>query len=371
AKLHVGRTDDSDARWVRNSWRVPRLVWRRRADLKEMWITSTQSFTFPKPDCNPDHPLSAEVAKHPHGFRIEAKQTKDAPEWIMQTPTFEMATKAGLLEVKDSGEPQLEWRIPESVEGNPAYWRSFADEFLDLQRRQDALSPSKRQGNGLVAYSTSGGAEGSGLWELHCSPSHIQEAFAEIAARGSKALGVPSVDPVSCWLSQTWLYLRTRKYKQKYTCRTETGACILGVIEASAALCSRLARDVAEMNAAAAEGEESPGAPVTSSIPTMLPAQERQILEEHRQPKKPARRSAKYEMIDETLREIADACPKDHAEVFRLLDEGKVAVPNRKPFKAAGGWLKGFQRDRHSASVWLSQAWGKLRLPAFPPGPKK
>jgi hypothetical protein len=86
---------------------------------------------------------------------------------------------------------------------------------------------------------------------------------------------------------------------------------------------------------------------------------------------RPSRRNAKYEAIDKTLREIADARPKNHEDVFRLLDEGKVAVPNRKPFRAAGGWLKGFQRDRHAASVWLSQDWGRLMLPPFAPGPKK
>jgi len=87
--------------------------------------------------------------------------------------------------------------------------------------------------------------------------------------------------------------------------------------------------------------------------------------------KKPSRRNQKYEGIDKALRAFAASRPKSHQEVFRLLDDRKVAVPNRRPFKAAGGWLKGFLQDRHSASAWLSHAWGTLGLPAFPRGPKK
>jgi hypothetical protein len=92
---------------------------------------------------------------------------------------------------------------------------------------------------------------------------------------------------------------------------------------------------------------------------------------ERRKVKKPARRSEKYERIDKALREFAAARPKSHEEVFRLLDDRKVAIPNRRPFKSAGGWLKGFRQNSHSASAWLSQAWGRLSLPAFPRGPQK
>jgi hypothetical protein len=87
--------------------------------------------------------------------------------------------------------------------------------------------------------------------------------------------------------------------------------------------------------------------------------------------KKPVRRNQKYEGIDKALRAFAASRPRSHQEVFRLLDDRKVAIPNRRPFKAAGGWLKGFQQDRHSASAWLSQTWGRLSLPAFPRGPQK
>jgi hypothetical protein len=103
----------------------------------------------------------------------------------------------------------------------------------------------------------------------------------------------------------------------------------------------------------------------------MPPTQEPQGPRESRKAKKPARRNAKYEGIDKVLREIAEARPKRHEEVFRQLDDRNVAIPNRQPFKSAGGWLKGFQRNRHSASAWLSQAWGRLNLPAFPRGPQK
>ena len=102
-----------------------------------------------------------------------------------------------------------------------------------------------------------------------------------------------------------------------------------------------------------------------------LPAQEAQVPEEVRKAKKPVRRNQKYVGIDKALREFAGARPKNHEEVFRLLDDRKVAIPNRRPFKAAGGWLKGFQQNRHAARAWLSQAWGRLDLPAFSRGPKK
>jgi hypothetical protein len=100
-------------------------------------------------------------------------------------------------------------------------------------------------------------------------------------------------------------------------------------------------------------------------------APEGQWPRESHKPKNPVRRNERYERIDKALREFAATRPKSHQEVFRLLDDRKVAIPNRKPFKAAGGWLKGFQRDPHAASSWLSQAWGRLGLPAFARGPKK
>jgi hypothetical protein len=83
-----------------------------------------------------------------------------------------------------------------------------------------------------------------------------------------------------------------------------------------------------------------------------------------------ARQNAKYEEIDDALRSISEAQPKNHEEVFRSLDQWKVALPRRKLFKVAGGWLKGFQKNQPKASVWLSQRWGRLALPPFAPGPK-
>jgi hypothetical protein len=103
----------------------------------------------------------------------------------------------------------------------------------------------------------------------------------------------------------------------------------------------------------------------------VLRAQSPQELRKDRNAKKPVRRNVRYEGIDRALREFADARPKSHEEVFRLLEDRKIPIPNRKPFKSAGGWSKGFQQNRHSASVWLSQAWGRLGLPAFPRGPRK
>jgi hypothetical protein len=88
------------------------------------------------------------------------------------------------------------------------------------------------------------------------------------------------------------------------------------------------------------------------------------------------RRNAKYEAIYKALREISEAAPKNHEEVFRSLDGRKVdgrklVPPSRKPFKGAGGWLKGFQQNQPAARTWLSQAWARLDLPPFAPGPKK
>jgi hypothetical protein len=93
--------------------------------------------------------------------------------------------------------------------------------------------------------------------------------------------------------------------------------------------------------------------------------------QERRKANRPVRRNEKYEAIDSALREIAASRPKSHQEVFRLLDDRKVPLPKRMPFKAAGGWLKGFRQDRHAASAWLSQAWGRLGLSPFARGPKK
>ena len=100
-----------------------------------------------------------------------------------------------------------------------------------------------------------------------------------------------------------------------------------------------------------------------------LHAPEAERPEKIRQGKKPARRHQTYEKIDEALRAFAAARPKSHKEVFRLLDERKVPIPNRRPFKS--GWLNGFQQNRYLATVWLSQTWGRLGLPAFPRGPQK
>lgn len=83
------------------------------------------------------------------------------------------------------------------------------------------------------------------------------------------------------------------------------------------------------------------------------------------------RRNKQYQAIDKALREVAAAQPNSHEEVFRMLDDRKIALPNRKTFKSAGGWLKGFYQNRHSASAWLSQNWARLGLRAFPRGPKK
>jgi hypothetical protein len=85
--------------------------------------------------------------------------------------------------------------------------------------------------------------------------------------------------------------------------------------------------------------------------------------------RKTVRRNSKYEAIDKALRSIGESRPTSHEEVFRALD-GRVPVPNAKPFAGAGGWFAGFKRDRGAAHAWLSKAWSRLHLAAFPRGPK-
>jgi len=101
------------------------------------------------------------------------------------------------------------------------------------------------------------------------------------------------------------------------------------------------------------------------------PSQDMHVAKESRKAKKQPRRNTKYEGIDQALAEISKARPRNHEEVFRFLDDRKIPIPNRKPFKPACGWLKGFKQDQHRASAWLSQVWGRLELPAFARGPKK
>jgi hypothetical protein len=86
---------------------------------------------------------------------------------------------------------------------------------------------------------------------------------------------------------------------------------------------------------------------------------------------KPARQHKNYRTIDKALHGCAKAQPKEHKEVFNMLDDRKVPIPGGKLFQSAGGWRKGFQRNPSRARAWLSQRWGKLGLPAFPRGPKK
>lgn len=103
----------------------------------------------------------------------------------------------------------------------------------------------------------------------------------------------------------------------------------------------------------------------------LLHSEETLAPKENRKTKKPVRRNEKYEKIDKALRQIANALPNNHEEVFQFLDARKVEIPGREPFKAARGWMKGFQQKPHAARAWLSPQWKRLNLPAFARGPKK
>jgi len=129
----------------------------------------------------------------------------------------------------------------------------------------------------------------------------------------------------------------------------------------------------AESDAASFEPEGSSAAPKVVGdypAPPKEPAGP-SLVQVRRREKKASRRNRKYEAIDSALREIAEARPKDHEEVFRVLENRRIPVANRQPFKGARGWLKGFKQNPHLARGWLSQTWGKLGLPTFARGPKK
>jgi hypothetical protein len=83
------------------------------------------------------------------------------------------------------------------------------------------------------------------------------------------------------------------------------------------------------------------------------------------------RRSRRYGAIDSALKQCSEARPRSHEEVFRCMEtRSKQLIPNAEPFRSAGGWLAGFQKDPALARVWLSKRWSLLQLPAFMSGPK-
>jgi hypothetical protein len=83
-----------------------------------MWITSKKTIWFPRLDIDFNHPLWAERRKYPEGFQIgNGDSVQNAPEWIMQDAGFALHVQDGNLVVKElPGEPQLEWKIPETAE---------------------------------------------------------------------------------------------------------------------------------------------------------------------------------------------------------------------------------------------------------------
>ena len=86
--------------------------------------------------------------------------------------------------------------------------------------------------------------------------------------------------------------------------------------------------------------------------------------------RKLAQRSRNYGEIETALRQIAEANPISHSEVFEFLN-GRVPIPHAEPFKTAKGWSAGFARDPTKARSWLSIQWRMLGLPPFRRGPKK
>jgi hypothetical protein len=70
------------------------------------------------------------------------------------------------------------------------------------------------------------------------------------------------------------------------------------------------------------------------------------------------------------LRQIADAHPRSHEEVFQQLEDRRARLPDARPFSAARGWMAGFRKDPTRARSWLSKRWSALGLSPFPRGPK-
>ena len=107
---------------------------------------------------------------------------------------------------------------------------------------------------------------------------------------------------------------------------------------------------------------EAPPAPVY---------QRRQMVSEDDKTRETKRRNLKYARIDSTLKAIAGAQPIDHEEVFKTLDSRRVKFADAEPFRSAGGWIAGFEKNPAVAHSWLSKRWAALGLPPFSRGPKK
>jgi len=65
-------------------------------------------------------------------------------------------------------------------------------------------------------------------------------------------------------------------------------------------------------------------------------------------------------MIDQRLREIWKAHPKNQLEILTKLDDLHVPLPDLPLFKRAGTYLKALETDPRGARAWLSKRTGEL-----------
>jgi hypothetical protein len=227
---------------------------------------------------------------------------------------------------------------------DPAVWRDLALAFQQLAFKYgDRLTPSWRS----TPWNDAG--DHWHVFRRVTDDARERHLFISLAKRAGVHLGGGQVEPLFAWLDH--LRLKSANFIGGHA-EGDVGEFEFGTIlqpcQASAGCCFDLETD------------------------SMVPRnQEEASRNDGPQSRNGLRRNAKYEEIDTALREIAAARPKNHEEVFRFLSERKVVLAHRKPFKTAGGWLKGFKENPHAASAWLSQAWGRLGLPAFARGPKK
>jgi len=94
------------------------------------------------------------------------------------------------------------------------------------------------------------------------------------------------------------------------------------------------------------------------------------LRQEAKSTKTPPARNSDYERIDSALVKIAEAKPRTHKEVSKLLDSRGIPPPPAAPFGAYGSWVAACKNDPKRSTAWLSKRWRRNQLPAFPRGPK-
>jgi hypothetical protein len=242
--------------------------------------------------------------------------------------------------------------------------RQLNDRFMALKEEEEWVIQQHAPHFRLRAIGVFDETHPFGHWEFsHEVSTNLEVRITLACADAASVVGCPdSANPIDYWIYRLFVNLRDRKSR----CLVELAANrwqLNDFLEISATFLGLLEIGLLSSgpNRVAPQGHLSER--------NVLPA--REVPEETSKPERSVRRNHRYEGIDKALRGIAGAWPKGHEEVFRQLENRKVSIPNRKPFKSAGGWWKGYRQDRHLAGAWLSQVWARLRLPPFARGPRK